>query len=115
MQHIWAKDNSATVNDIIERWTKGDAPGYTTVLKTLQKMEEKGIVGHESQGRKYAYFAKISKQQVAYKHLNTLVERVFGGNQLSFAQYFIDSRDLDAEDLKALKKLIAQKEKEIKQ
>lgn len=115
LQHIWSADNSATVNDIIDRWTETNAPGYTTVLKTLQKMEDKDIVGHESLGRKYAYFAKVSKEQVAKKRLCTLVDRVFGGDQLSFAQYFINTQDLDAKDLQALKQLIAQKQKESKQ
>ena len=114
LQGIWDQDNLATVNEVLERWNDPKPPGYTTVLKTLQKMEDKGIVGHQSQGRKYAYYANVSKEQIANKRLATIVERVFAGNPLSFAQYFLNSQDFDAEELKALKRLIADKEKEMK-
>ncbi len=114
LQKIWALDNLATVNDVIEHWSEPTPPGYTTVLKTLQKMEEKDIVGHQSQGRKYAYFANVTKEQVAGKRLTTIVDRVFSGSSLSFAQFFIKSQEFDASELKALKKLIAEKEKETK-
>jgi len=115
LQRIWSADNLATVNDIIDQWHEPDRPGYTTVLKTLQKMEDKEIVGHESQGRKYAYFAKITREQVANKRLRTLVDRVFGGDQISFAHYFINSEEIDTDTLNTLKEMIAQKERELKQ
>ena len=114
LQQIWAFNNSATVNDILENWHQGDAPGYTTVLKTLQKMEAKGIVDHVAAGKKYAYFATIDKEQVTNKRLGTIVDRIFSGSKLSFAQYFIDSGEFNAEELKELKKLIAKKEKKMK-
>ena len=77
-------------------------------------MEDKDIVGHQSLGRKYAYYAQVTKEQVANKRLSTIVDRVFASNPLSFAQYFLNSQDFDAKDLQALKKLIAEKEKEVK-
>lgn len=114
LQQIWSLDNSVTVNDILDNGCHGKVPGYTTILKTLQKMEAKGVVGHVSAGKKYTYFATIDKEQVTNKRLGTIVDRIFSGNKLLFARYFIDSGEFKAEELKKLKKLIAKKEKEMK-
>lgn len=115
LQQIWNLDDNATVNQIIEAWQDDEPPGYTTVLKTLQKMEEKNIVAHRSQGRMYSYYPLVSKQQVTNKRLGTIVDRIFSGDRLSFAQYFLEQEDFDPQELKELKKLINKKEKEAKQ
>ena len=89
-------------------------PGYTTILKTLQKMEKKGIVGHSSEGRKYLYFPKISKDKITGKRLGTIIDRVFSGNKLSFAEYFVNSNSFSSSELEELKGIISAKEKESK-
>lgn len=109
LQQIWEKKDGTTVSDVIERWPESEKPGYTTILKTLQKMEVKGIVGHQKQGKKYSYYSKVSKENVTRKKLDTIIERMFGGNHLSFAQYFLKSNDLKDKELLELKKIIQQK------
>ena len=42
LQQIWEQGNEATVNLILGNWPKTKRPGYTTILKTLQKMEKNG-------------------------------------------------------------------------
>ncbi|HEX5420044.1 MAG TPA: BlaI/MecI/CopY family transcriptional regulator, partial [Gammaproteobacteria bacterium] len=59
LQQIWEAEQPLTVGAIIERWPLATKPGYTTVLKTLQKMEAKAIAGHREDGKRYAYFAKV--------------------------------------------------------
>lgn len=109
LQQIWENNNSTTVSDIIERWIETDKPGYTTILKTLQKMEVKGIVGHRKIGKKYSYFSEVSKEQVTRNKLSTIIERIFGGNKFSFAEYLLKSSDLKESELEDLKKIIQQK------
>ncbi len=112
LQQIWEQENEATVAAIVENWPETKRPGYTTILKTLQKMEKKGIVGHRPDGKKYLYFPRVSKEKITKKRLNSIIERVFSGNDLSFAEYFVNSRSFNADELEALKKLISAKEKE---
>lgn len=113
LQQIWNCENSATVNEILERWTDKPLPGYTTVLKTLQKMEQKKIVGHESAGKRYKYFSKVTKKQLTKNRLGTIISRIFSGDKISFAQHFLQNEDFNAQELKELKKLIQLKEKEL--
>ena len=115
LQQIWEQGDEATVTAIVEKWPEGKRPGYTTVLKTLQKMEQKGIVGHRPDGKKYQYFPKVSKEKITKKRLNSIIDRVFSGSDLSFAEYFVKSRSFTPDDLDALKELISAKEKEEKE
>ena len=112
LQQIWEQGNKSSVNSIVENWPEAKRPGYTTILKTLQKMEKKGIVGHRPDGKKYLYFPKISKEKITKKRLNTIINRVFSGSKISFAEYFVSSSSFSPDELEELKKLIAAKERE---
>jgi predicted transcriptional regulator len=112
LQQIWEQGGKSSVNSIVENWPEAKRPGYTTILKTLQKMEKKGIVGHRPDGKKYLYFPKISKDKITKKRLNTIIERIFSGNKISFAQYFVDSNSFSPDELDELKTLITAKERE---
>jgi len=112
LQQIWEQENPLSVAQIIEFWPEQTKPGYTTILKTLQKMEQKKIVAHETDGRKYKYYAVVAKEKVIQSRLSSIIDRVFGKSKLSFAQYFVRSNDFTAEELKQLKSFIEEKEKE---
>jgi len=112
LQQIWEAGISQTVSQIIETWPEKRKPGYTTVLKTLQKMEAKGIVGHDEDGRRYAYFPTVEHERIAETRLQTIIDRMFGGSKVSFARYFIDSSELSLEELEEVKRLVARRAKE---
>lgn len=112
LQQIWEAGDSQTVNQIIETWPEERKPGYTTILKTLQKMEAKGIVGHEEDGRRYAYFPVIEQEKIAAARLQTIIDRMFGGSKVSFARYFIDSSELSVEELEEVKRFVARRARE---
>lgn len=112
LQQIWEQGDEAAVNAIVENWPEDRRPGYTTILKTLQKMEKKGIVGHRPDGKKYLYFPRVTKENITQKRLNTIIDRVFSGDKLSFAEYFVKSNSFSPSELEELKQLIAVKENE---
>jgi len=112
LQQIWEIGDEAAVNAIVDHWPEDRRPGYTTILKTLQKMEKKGIVGHRPDGKKYLYFPKITKENITRKRLNTIIDRVFSGDKLSFAEYFVTSNSFSPSEIEELKRLISTKENE---
>lgn len=113
LQQIWNRNDEATVTEVLENW-EGKKPGYTTVLKTLQKMEAKGIVGHREDGRRYIYHPLLKRDQVTEGRLKSIVSQIFSDNKISFAEYFIKSSDLNLDEIAELKKVIADREKELK-
>ncbi|MFW6312859.1 MAG: BlaI/MecI/CopY family transcriptional regulator [Spirochaetota bacterium] len=111
LSHIWDLGGRAQVNEILDEWTLGDGeerkPGYTTVLKTLQKLEAKGIVSHESgPGRAYIYVALITRHDGSRDRLRQLVQTVFGGDRLAFAHAFLDEAELTETELAELKGML---------
>lgn len=112
LQQIWTLQSNPTVSAIREHWSESEKPGYTTILKTLQKMEKKGIVGHTKDGKQYAYFSKVSKERITDNRLGTIITRIFSGNKISFAEHFIDANQFSAAELGELKELISRKEQE---
>jgi len=114
LQQIWEQGDQGTVNSILENWSENKRPGYTTILKTLQKMEQKGIVDHYASGKKYVYIPLVSKEKVTSKRLNTIIDRIFSGDKISFAEYFVKSSQFSPDELKELKKLISSKERKEK-
>lgn len=114
LQQIWEQGGEGTVNTIIENWKDKKQPGYTTILKTLQKMEQKGIVDHYSAGKKYVYVSRVTREMVTQKRLGTIIDRVFSGDKISFAEYFVNSNQFSPDELNELKKLISSAEKKEK-
>lgn len=113
LSHIWDLGGRAQVNEILGAWTLGDdeerKPGYTTVLKTLQKLEAKGIVSHApGPGRAYVYVVLISRREGSKDRLRQLVQTVFGGDRLEFAHAFFDEVGLTETEVTELKEILEQ-------
>lgn len=54
--------------------------GYTSVLKMLQILEEKGLVRHEAEGRAYRYFPLLAPEQAGGAALRRIVDKIFHGS-----------------------------------
>jgi BlaI family transcriptional regulator, penicillinase repressor len=109
-KHIWDLGGSATVQEVLEAWTEEPKPLYTTILKTLQILEEKKLVGHGKQGRAFRYIPLVSKKEAMQTNLGGIVKNFFNGDKLAFAQTFISDNNFSATELAELKKMLAEKE-----
>lgn len=111
MTIIWQCDGKSSVNTILQNWKESKVPKYTTVLKILQILEKKDIVGHKRNGRSYVYFSKLNKEESLKFNLKKIVSDFFGGNKLLFANNFLNETDFTPEELHSLKTLLKEKEK----
>lgn len=109
---IWQLGGDATVAEILDSW--GDAaPGYTTILKTLQKLEAKQIVTHsKGDGRAYIYKPLISRREATAGRVSELIDTLFGGDRVGFMHAFIDEAEIDEEELARLRELLAERKGE---
>ena len=80
----------------------------------LAKMEAKGQVTHESDGRVNIYSALIGRDQVSRSMVADLASRLFGGDVTELMSHLLDGCEVDQASLAELKKLIRNKEKELK-
>lgn len=112
LQRLWDHRNSASVQEVLDSWDEQDTPGYTTILKKLQVMEEKGLVKHKKAGRAYLYIARLSRNEVYRDRIDRIVRGFFGGNKVEFVNAFFNERDLSLDEIRQVKEIIEKKERE---
>lgn len=79
LQVLWGK-GTATVRDVHEELAKTKDVGYTTTLKLMQIMHEKGIVKRDDSMRTHIYQASVNKERTQKHLLNKMIENLFGGS-----------------------------------
>lgn len=114
MQVLW-KQKKATVAEVRKALAPSRVLAHTTVGTMLSKMEEKGHVRHRNDGRVNVYRPAIRQDQVSQTMVSDLAERLFGGNIKQMVCHLLDDGDLTADDLAELRKMIHQREKEMKE
>lgn len=85
--------------------------GYTTVQTRLNRLVDKGLV-ERSNERPASYAAAISRDDISAGHLDTLLERVVGGNVIPLVAYLVQDRSLSADEIDQLKELVRNAERD---
>jgi predicted transcriptional regulator len=80
--------------------------GYTTVLKLIQIMTEKGLVERDESHRPQLYRARYSQQQTQRQLLGDLMDRAFGGSMKALVLQALATRKSTAEELETMEKLL---------
>ncbi|MDE1177244.1 MAG: BlaI/MecI/CopY family transcriptional regulator [Edaphobacter sp.] len=105
---LWDK-NEATVREIYEVINEQRPMGYTTVLKMLQIMTEKGLVERTEFGKAHMYRAAASQDQTQSQMLRDLSDRLFAGSAAQLAMHALAMEPATAEELQEIRRLIQQK------
>jgi BlaI family transcriptional regulator, penicillinase repressor len=114
MQVLWDR-GEATVGEVREALARARRPlAYTTVGTMLAKMERNGHVAHRAEGRANIYRPLVKKEQVSRSMTGDLLDRLFGGDVADMVCHLLDECDVSPEELARLKRLIRQKEQELK-
>jgi len=80
--------------------------GYTTVLKMLQIMTEKGLVERDETVRPQIYRARYSQEQTQRHLVSDLLQRAFGGSVKALVMQALATKKSSARDLEAIEKLL---------
>lgn len=111
MDALWDHGPS-TVNEVQARLA--DELAYTTVLTMLRKLEAKGYVGHEEEGRAHRYHALIDRAAAQEGALAALVTRLFKGSSDALLLHLVAREKLSAkqvERIEAQLRKVSRKEK----
>ena len=79
----------------------------------LRKMEARGLVQHRSVGRRFVYEAVAQQGDVSRNMVDRLVDRVFDGSLTAAVHHLLEARDVDAEELAELEKLIRRRKRRV--
>jgi predicted transcriptional regulator len=105
---LWAHDGPATVREVHEVLTRSKETAYTTVLKMLTIMADKGLVRRDESERSHRYAAVHPEPVVQASLLQDLMRRAFSGSAVKLVQRALADDSASAEELDAIGKLIAQ-------
>ena len=108
LQVLWSK-GSATVREMYEEVSRRRALGYTSVLKMLQIMTEKGLVDRTEAGKAHIYRPTASQEETQSQILRDLSERLFAGSAAQLAMHALSMQPASVEELEEIRKIIRQK------
>ena len=106
LQVLWAHQPCSVkfVNEII---SKKKEVGYTTTLKQMQRMQEKGLVERErGEGKSFNYSATEKAEKTKSKLFDRLVENAFGNSVSELMMHALGKTKATPEEIEALKKFI---------
>ncbi len=107
---LWSRGPS-TVRDIHEIIARRKPAQYTTVLKLLQIMAEKGLVRRDEKQRAHVYEAAYSQELTQKQLAGDLLNRAFGGSAARLMQGALSARKASKTELAELRKLLDDYEK----
>lgn len=110
MHYLWQLE-TASVKDILAV-IKEPKPAVNTVSTIVRILEQKGFVGHKSQGRGYQYFPLITKTEYQSFSVNKLMHSYFGGSLSKLVSFFVEKENLNTKELDDILKVIEQNRKE---
>ena len=103
---LWSLGPS-TVRDVHETIVRRKPAQYTTVLKTLQIMAEKGIVQRDEKQRAHVYSAARPREWTQQQLAGDLLQRAFGGSATSLMLGALSAHRASPEELAELRKFLA--------
>ena len=105
LQILWKKGN-ASVREVHEELLATKEAGYTTTLKLMQIMHEKGLVKRDDSIKTHIYQAAVSKEKTQKHLLNKMINTLFGGSPGELVMQALGNHKASAEELEEIQKIL---------
>jgi predicted transcriptional regulator len=105
---LWAQ-GEASVRDVHDALNASRQTGYTTVLKLMQIMTEKGLVTRREAGKAHLYQAAMRESDMQGQLLRDLSDKLFAGSTAMLAMHALSLDSASDDDLERIKALIERK------
>ncbi len=104
---LW-QHGPGTVREVLARYNEGRSgeAGYTTILKMLQIMTEKGLVERDDSRRPQIYRARLSEEQTQRQLVSDLLDRAFGGSAKQLVLQALATRETPEKELAQIETLL---------
>lgn len=105
LQLLW-HNGPSTVRAVNEQLNEKRDVGYTTSLKIMQIMHEKGMVTRESIGRSHLYHAVYQEQETQKALLDKFLDTAFGGSAMKLVMQALGNRKTSKKELQEIRDLL---------
>jgi predicted transcriptional regulator len=108
---LW-EHGPSTVRQVHEALAETRETGYTTTLKLMQIMAEKGLVTRDESERTHVYAARIARTETQRQLVTDLVDRAFGGSAAALVMQALSAHTASPDEIAEIQRLIAAYRKE---
>ena len=105
LQILWDKEQ-ATVREVHEELSKNKDSGYTTTLKLLQIMFEKGLVTRDDSNKTHIYTAAVSRQKTQKQLLDKMINTLFAGSSTQLVLQALGNQKASKDELEEIQKYL---------
>lgn len=102
LQVLWKKGES-TVRDVHEELAKSKAAGYTTTLKLMQIMHDKGLVSRDASSKSHTYKALYTQEKAQVSALDKILSTVFKGSTSDLVIQALGHHTASKDEIAAIK------------
>ncbi len=107
LQVLWNKE-LATVRTVHEELSKTKDSGYTTTLKLMQIMFEKGLVTRDDSSKTHIYQAAVSREKTQKQLVNKMIDSLFAGSSATLVLQALGGHSASDAELEKIQELINQ-------
>ena len=111
---LWSNGPS-TVRQVHEALAESRDTGYTTTLKLMQIMADKGLVSRNESARTHVYAARASRDVTQRQLVTDLVRRAFGGSATALVMQALSAHPASADELTEIRKIVKDYKKDKKE
>ncbi len=105
LQVLWDK-KEATVKEVHEELSAEREAVYTTTLKQMQVMHEKGLLKRDDSRRQHIYYPDVDIKRVQRKFMDKVMKNLFSGNAGELVMNALSNYKTTPEELEQIKTLI---------
>jgi len=111
LQVLW-DEKTATVRTVHEALSKTKESGYTTTLKLMQIMFEKGLVSRNESSKTHIYQPTVSREKTQKQFLNKMIQTLFAGSSANLVLQALGGNNTSEAELEKIQDLINQLKRE---
>ncbi|RAJ88211.1 putative transcriptional regulator [Chitinophaga dinghuensis] len=108
---LWER-GASTVREVHEKLAETKEAGYTTTLKLMQIMYEKGLLTRDASSKTHIYAAAVSQSATQQQLLNKMIDTVFGGSATQLVMQALGHHKSSDEELDQIRKYLSEIEKQ---
>ena len=105
LRALWSHGPS-TVRDVFDALNRVQETGYTTVLKMMQVMTEKGLLKRDDSERTHIYEPRVAAEETQRQILSDLLDRAFDGSAKELVMQALSTKKTSAKELAEIRKLL---------
>ncbi len=104
---LWSR-GTASVRDVHEELSKTKEAGYTTTLKLMQIMNEKGLVKRDDSFKTHIYQASVSREKTQKHIVGKMINTLFGGSATALVLQALGNHKASPDELEEIQKLLTE-------